>query len=310
MEETDLQRQDAIEAILSAHAGLPGPLLPILHAVQDCARLHPARTSRPHRPGAQPVARRSARRHQLLPLLPRSTPPGRHVLQVCRAEACQADARCEALEAHAKQRLGVDFTARRPATARSRWSRSTASATAPARPSVMIDEHLYGRVTPERLDALIDDWAQALMADHASTCPAMPRPMSLGADETALALRAAALSRGIELKLDAQRIARHVLARAAASRSRTRTDAHRLRTGDGRSRRGARPRRDCSRPAPHALRLGRVEDLPYFARQQRLTFARVGVIDPVQRRRIRRARRLPGPAARAHALGSRRSSRK
>ncbi|MGI9246169.1 MAG: complex I 51 kDa subunit family protein, partial [Steroidobacteraceae bacterium] len=31
---------------------------------------------------------------------------------------------------------------------------------------------------------------------------------------------------------------------------------------------------------PHALRLGRVEELPYFARQQRLTFARVGVIEP------------------------------
>ncbi|MFM1885160.1 MAG: hypothetical protein RL026_317 [Pseudomonadota bacterium] len=33
--------------------------------------------------------------------------------------------------------------------------------------------------------------------------------------------------------------------------------------------------------APHALRLGRVEDLPYFAKQERLTFARVGVIDPL-----------------------------
>jgi formate dehydrogenase iron-sulfur subunit len=33
--------------------------------------------------------------------------------------------------------------------------------------------------------------------------------------------------------------------------------------------------------APHPLRLGRVEDLPWFAQQQRLTFARVGVIDPL-----------------------------
>ncbi len=33
--------------------------------------------------------------------------------------------------------------------------------------------------------------------------------------------------------------------------------------------------------APHPLRVGRVEDLPYFARQERLTFARVGIIDPV-----------------------------
>jgi len=35
------------------------------------------------------------------------------------------------------------------------------------------------------------------------------------------------------------------------------------------------------RAAPHALRLGRVEDMPYFAKQERLTFARVGIIDPV-----------------------------
>jgi formate dehydrogenase iron-sulfur subunit len=32
---------------------------------------------------------------------------------------------------------------------------------------------------------------------------------------------------------------------------------------------------------PHALRHGRVEDIPYFAKQERLTFARVGIIDPV-----------------------------
>ena len=31
----------------------------------------------------------------------------------------------------------------------------------------------------------------------------------------------------------------------------------------------------------HKLRLGKVENIPYFARQTRLTFARVGVIDPV-----------------------------
>ncbi len=32
---------------------------------------------------------------------------------------------------------------------------------------------------------------------------------------------------------------------------------------------------------PHALRLGRVEELSYFARQERLTFARVGVTEPL-----------------------------
>jgi len=35
------------------------------------------------------------------------------------------------------------------------------------------------------------------------------------------------------------------------------------------------------RGAAHPLRLGKVEDMPYFARQERLTFARVGEIDPL-----------------------------
>jgi formate dehydrogenase iron-sulfur subunit len=33
--------------------------------------------------------------------------------------------------------------------------------------------------------------------------------------------------------------------------------------------------------APHALRLGNVDKLPYIAKQERLTFARVGIIDPL-----------------------------
>jgi formate dehydrogenase iron-sulfur subunit len=33
--------------------------------------------------------------------------------------------------------------------------------------------------------------------------------------------------------------------------------------------------------APHALRLGRPEEMPYLARQQRLTFARCGITDPL-----------------------------
>jgi formate dehydrogenase iron-sulfur subunit len=35
------------------------------------------------------------------------------------------------------------------------------------------------------------------------------------------------------------------------------------------------------RGADHALRLGKVDDIPFFANQERLTFARVGITDPV-----------------------------
>src|SRR3546814_3143374 len=37
----------------------------------------------------------------------------------------------------------------------------------------------------------------------------------------------------------------------------------------------------------HPNRLGRVEELPFFAGQQRFTFARCGVIDPLDRKSTR-----------------------
>src|SRR5438132_5961909 len=38
---------------------------------------------------------------------------------------------------------------------------------------------------------------------------------------------------------------------------------------------------DFLRGGPHALRLGPVESIPYFQQQERLTFARVGITDPI-----------------------------
>ena len=38
---------------------------------------------------------------------------------------------------------------------------------------------------------------------------------------------------------------------------------------------------DAGLGAPHALNLGRVDDIPYLAKQQRLTFARCGITDPL-----------------------------
>jgi formate dehydrogenase iron-sulfur subunit len=54
------------------------------------------------------------------------------------------------------------------------------------------------------------------------------------------------------------------------------------------------PRTSCT--AAHPLRLGLVDELPWLKRQTRLTFARVGVIDPLEPRRLRGARRPRRPA--------------
>jgi formate dehydrogenase subunit gamma len=82
----------------------------------------------------------------------RSAPPGRHVLRICRAEACRAMG-CERLEAHAKEHLA-------PFGETSADGRVTVEATyclgnCALSPSVQIDGRVFGRVSPQRLDALL-----------------------------------------------------------------------------------------------------------------------------------------------------------
>jgi formate dehydrogenase subunit gamma len=84
----------------------------------------------------------------------RYEPPGRHVLKVCRAEACQAMG-SEALAAHCKSRLGIDFRGTTPdgsVTLEPVYCLGNCALS----PAVMIDGELHGRVTPEALDALVD----------------------------------------------------------------------------------------------------------------------------------------------------------
>ncbi len=107
MAETDLQRQAQVDDILATLAEQPGALLPILHAVQEALGYVP-----PDQVGriAQRLNLSRADVHGVLSFYHyfRQHPPGRHVVQVCRAEACQA-VQCERTEAHARQRLGVDY---------------------------------------------------------------------------------------------------------------------------------------------------------------------------------------------------------
>lgn len=83
----------------------------------------------------------------------RQEPPGRHVVHVCRAEACQSVG-AVALEAHAKKSLGVDFH---------ETTRDGAISLEPVYclgncslgPSIMVDKQLQGRVSPKRFDELM-----------------------------------------------------------------------------------------------------------------------------------------------------------
>jgi formate dehydrogenase subunit gamma len=79
--------------------------------------------------------------------------PGRHVVHLCRAEACQALG-AQALETHVKKSLGVDLhgtTADGSITLEPVYCLGNCA----LGPSIMIDERLKGRVSPQSFDALM-----------------------------------------------------------------------------------------------------------------------------------------------------------
>lgn len=93
-----------VSEAIAAHCDQPGALLPLLHAVQDALGYVPSE--------AVPLIARAldlsrAEVHGVISYYHffRSEPPGRQVVQVCRAEACQACG-AEALLAHAERVLG------------------------------------------------------------------------------------------------------------------------------------------------------------------------------------------------------------
>ncbi|MCP4638662.1 MAG: formate dehydrogenase subunit gamma [Methyloversatilis sp.] len=141
-----------LQSVVDAHASLPGALLPMLHAIQDEFGHVPDQ--------AVPVIARSlnlsrAEVHGVITFYHhfRSHAPGRHVVQVCRAEACQAVG-AVALEAHAKTCLGIDFhetTADGAVTLEAVYCLGNCA----VGPSLRIDDDIVGRVTPARFDEII-----------------------------------------------------------------------------------------------------------------------------------------------------------
>ncbi|GAB2720739.1 formate dehydrogenase subunit gamma [Halomonas garicola] len=143
-----------IQAETNALKHKPGALLPILHAIQDRFGFIP-REAVPII--ADTLGQTRAEVHGVISFYHhfRATPPGNHVLQVCRAEACQAVG-SRTLEAHAKARLGVDYhqtTADREITLEAVYCLGNCA----CGPSLRLDDSVYGRVTPESFDALVDE---------------------------------------------------------------------------------------------------------------------------------------------------------
>ena len=141
-----------IEKLALSLADAPGALLPILHAIQDEFG-HVPEFAVPVVAEVLNLSR--AEVHGVITFYHffRTTPPGKHTLFLCRAEACQAMG-ARALERHARERLKIDF---HETTADGHFSLEPVYClgNCACSPAVMIDETVYGRVTPERLDELL-----------------------------------------------------------------------------------------------------------------------------------------------------------
>ena len=134
---------DRIAQILDAHQGLEGPLLPILHAIQAAFGYVPE-TAIPQI--AKALQMTKAEVHGVVSFYHdfRSAPAGKHVLKLCRAEACQTVG-ADAVADRIKRALGID------------WHETTADGRVTLEPvfclglcacgpAAMVDGRLVGRV--------------------------------------------------------------------------------------------------------------------------------------------------------------------
>jgi formate dehydrogenase subunit gamma len=99
--------EERAEAIIASHSGEEGATLPILHDLQSAFGFVPAEAV-PLVAHALNLTR--AEVHGVVSFYHeyRRHPPGRHILRLCRAEACQALG-SEMLAAHVRSRLNIGW---------------------------------------------------------------------------------------------------------------------------------------------------------------------------------------------------------
>ncbi len=143
------------EEIVDGLAGLEGPLLPILHAVQEAFGYVPDEALPKI---AEKLNLSRAEVHGVVSFYHdfRKEPAGRHVLKLCRAEACQAQG-AEALVAQAKARLGVEFHATAKGGAVTLEPVFCLGLCA-CGPAAMVDGKLIGRLGAAKLDAILAEF--------------------------------------------------------------------------------------------------------------------------------------------------------
>lgn len=143
-----------IQSLIDGQLHLEGPLLPILHALQDAYGYVPD-DALPLIAEALNITK--AEVHGVMSFYHdfRETPSGRHVVKICRAEACQAVG-ANALADSTLAKLGID------------WSGTTADGAVTVEavyclglcacgPAAMVDGKVVGRVDEGRMARLLEE---------------------------------------------------------------------------------------------------------------------------------------------------------
>ena len=143
-----------ISALIDEHMHLEGPLLPMLHAIQDSYG-HVPQMAVPIIAKALNVT--TAEVHGVISFYHdyRKAPAGRHILKICRAEACQSMGG-KALAEGVLAKLGLDWhgtTANGNLTVEPVYCLGLCACS----PAAMIDGKVVGRLTSERMSALLKE---------------------------------------------------------------------------------------------------------------------------------------------------------
>lgn len=292
--------------IIARHAAHPGGLLPALHELQDALGYIPADLVGGIAQGFN-ISR--AEVHGVLTFYPdfRTQPASPHTLRICRAESCQAKGG-EALAEHARQLLGCDFH---------ETSSDAAITLEPVyclglcaqSPAVELDGEPHARVTPEKLEHLVQqarggaacssrDSRQAARAANTARSEiqkwaGQPQQNELvtlyvPCDASALVVGADEVVRAIEDEAAARNLPVRVVRNGSRGMLWLETLVE-VATSGGRVAYGPVRAHDVSGlfdagwllGNAHPLCHGLTEEIPYLKNQERLTFARVGVTDPL-----------------------------
>lgn len=146
--------EDRTRALVASHLHLEGPLMPLLHAVQETFGFVPE--------DAVPIiaSELNLSRAEVYGVVTfyhdfRREPAGNRVIKLCRAEACQAMG-CEPLVKRAEDRLGV-HCGETSADGRVTLEAVYCLGLCATGPSAMVDGQIVGRLDGAKLDQILKE---------------------------------------------------------------------------------------------------------------------------------------------------------